>query len=325
MYLFPGKALAEQKERALALQVTELAREGKTLQLAAVLFTEDTGSMLYTGLKKEAAQRVGIQYQVHEFSMTDSLERVVEKIQHLNADPTITGIIIQKPYRSKWEAVISSQQRGGSDPSDFPTWWHTLTTALNETKDVDGLHPRTLDAIKRNTWRLEGRVLPATCRTVLTILDFALRQIPVSQLFSAGTRLHPTTQHQLPIAIVGKSDILGQPLFYELRNRHFQKMKLMGSHELQQLREIGVGLMEFPIIVTATGRPGLITGQLIADHAILIDVGEPQPDVDYVSIKNKAAFLTPVPGGVGPMTIVSLLENAVELEYNSRSESVSDQ
>lgn len=337
MILFSTATLVKQKEFALAKKVADLQKDGKHITVAAVLFTEDAGSVLYTNKKREAAERVGMNYQVYEFSMIDPLEKILQKIQELNNDPTVTGIIIQKPWRSKWQEVTAnlSISHESSDqgklittdksnqfiytpnaptsftedlttikPISFDSWWHTLTSALSESKDVDGLHPNTLESIKRNTWRKENRVLPATCKAVLEIMELAFLQTN-------------TPRQSSKIAIIGKSELLGIPLQAELRNLHFDSVRMLGRRELKQLTSIAAMLTDFDVIVSSTGQRNLITGDMIKKGTIVIDVGEPQPDVEYISVKDKAGFLTPVPGGVGPMTIVCLLENAVELALNS--------
>jgi methylenetetrahydrofolate dehydrogenase (NADP+)/methenyltetrahydrofolate cyclohydrolase len=288
MTIFNGYQFAQEREARLKHEVDQLGSD-QTPSVAAILFQEDQGSQLYTKLKKEAAERVGITYQVFTFSMRDPVTEVLEQLTVLNQDPSITGIIIQKPWRKSWQSIT------GGNVEDFNEWWHTLTQAIALHKDVDGLHPQTLVAIKNNTWEQEGRVLPATCKAVLEIL---------------------TTQNALQpekkVIILGKSDILGQPLFYQLQNLHLD-VEMIGSQELQARRESGALLLDADIIVSATGRQQLITGELLSVGVTVVDVGEPRPDVDFTSVATKASFLTPVPGGVGPVTVVCLLENTLQL------------
>lgn len=298
MILFNGVTLAKQRELTLQKEVQNLRTQDITPHIAAILFSEDAGSVLYTDKKKASAKHVGIGYEVHTFSMLDPVEQVIDVIQQLNSSDKVTGIIIQKPWRKTWESVF--QTTNHQPPITFNSWWNQLTSAIAEQKDVDGLHPNTIAAIQRNTWQQEKRVLPATCKAVLTILDQAFYQTEVPRQLSK-------------IAIVGRSDLLGIPLYHQLLNLHFEHVKLLGKKELSEYVELGYGLTEFDVVVTSTGQKSLITGKMIKPGAIVIDVGEPQPDAEYESVSKVAGFLTPVPGGVGPMTIVSLLENAVEL------------
>lgn len=292
MIIFNGIAEAKQRQDALRERVALLAKRGKQLKVAALVFQEDSGSLIYTTLKREAAERVGIQYLPKYVSTADELEMLKKELDSWAADETITGIIIQKPTKRVW-----SEQ--GREPAAFAAWWQSLVAAIAEQKDVDGLHPRTLVAIQDGSWQQRGKVLPATCAAVLSILELAAEQTQ-----------QPLEQSR--IAIIGKSDLLGTPLFYELKNRRVAA-ELLGKKELNVLKEQGGGVKDFSVVVTATGSRNLITGELIAENCILIDVGEPAADVDRVSVGEKPAFITPVPGGVGPMTIVSLLENAVAL------------
>lgn len=287
MIIFDGNAFAHTKELEIAAKVRA---KKLRLKIAAILFTEDKGSQLYTRLKKAAAERVGMEYVVENFSMKDDLVTVKKKLAELNSDESITGIIIQKPAKTVWQSVT------GGSAEEFQTWWGTIVMNIDEHKDVDGLHPSTLMHIKAGDWQEAGCVMPATAKAVLLILEEA--HAPKGK-----------------IIILGKSDILGQPLFYELKNRG-EDVEMIGSKELQTRITDGVALTDASVIISATGRPNLITGDLIKKGVVLIDVGEPKPDIDRVSIQEKAAFLTPVPGGVGPVTIVSLLENALEMWEN---------
>ena len=289
--IFDGYKMAKDIELQLTAEVAQLKKQGVNLCIASVLFTEDSGSVLYTQLKKEAAGRIGIDYQVQSFSLKTDVNQVIKHLHQLNTDQTVTGIIIQKPWRQTWQQITTGSAQ------DFQVWWQTLTQAINPAKDVDGLHPETMMAIKNHTWRQEKKVLPATCRAVLDIMTQALD--------------HQELQTK-KVVILGKSDLLGQPLFYELKNRGCE-VEMIGSAELTERVNGGVGLRDADIIVSATGRRHLITGEMIKTGAIVIDVGEPQPDVDFASVSPKAAFITPVPGGVGPMTVISLMKNCVQL------------
>ncbi len=292
MITFDGNAFARLKETELKLQVAELKKRNISPKITAILFTEDKGSELYTNLKKQAAERIGIMYDVVPFSMKDDPTQVGESIRRLNEDTTVSGIIIQKPWRTRWVEVT------GKTPEEFNEWWSNLVNQIDETKDVDGLHPATLEAIKKGNWQQEKKVMPATAKASLLILD---------QAFPETDELK-----KQKIIILGKSDILGQPLYYEFKNLGCD-VEMIGSKELVARKESGQLLLDADIIISATGHANLITGDLVKEGVVVIDVGEPKPDVDMASVKEKAAFVTPVPGGVGPVTIVSLLENCIEL------------
>ncbi len=289
MIVFDGNRVASQKEQALALVVKGLERR---VHIVAVLFREDQGSALYTSLKKATAERLGITYDVLTFSLRDDVETVIAEIQAANQNPQVTGIIVQKPWRRTWEEVV-----GGSsdDKGSFVKWWQQLTAAIAPTKDVDGLHPSTHDFITLGTWQAQGRVLPATCRAVLSILE-------------ENNLMSPTLKY----SIIGRSDLVGQPLLQVLRHSGYQ-VELLGRAELAQKVADGEGLLKTDVVISATGHKGIITGDMVKSGVAIIDVGEPKGDVDRISVDGKPGFITPVPGGVGPLTVICLMENAVEL------------
>ena len=312
MIIFDGIKKAAEIEAKLKQQVAQLETKP---QVAAVLFAEDPGSRLYTRLKQEAAKRVGIGYQIFQFSILTPVEDVISKITELNQDQAITGIIIQKPTKQIYLSSLEAGQ-GGERHITYSDWWSTLVSSIAETKDVDGLHPSTLAAIADGSWQEQGRVLPATCQAVVDILqDFcAVTEVSNGENNSIDTKQFRGLEclKNKKIIILGKSDLLGKPLFYYL---HFlgNNVEMIGSKELAERVEKGVALIDADVVISATGRKHLITGNLLKNGVALIDVGEPKPDVEFQTIKDKAAFITPVPGGVGPMTVVCLLQNAVSL------------
>ncbi len=349
MQIFDGKNWAAEKEVELRQQVAELPLQPV---IGAILFSEDAGSQLYTRLKKEAAERVGVGYSIREFSINDSLDYVAESVHRFNLDHEITGIIIQKPTKKVWERAL--EENRGEEPAEFAEyqdWWSALTALIDPEKDVDGLHPSTLAAIERGDWQEQGRVLPATAQAVLEIVDsFCASQSnfqPAARISAENAEIvngvgggrsadldhksvakahqedHQPTKSldlarvfsclaQKKVIILGKSDLLGKPLYYLLKNGRV-KVEMIGSQQLQQRIRQGVGLSDADVVISATGRPGLVIGEQLKPGVMVIDVGEPQGDVDFESVKDKAAFVTPVPGGVGPMTVVSLLQNVVKL------------
>lgn len=328
--IFNGEELAKQK--ALKLKQKVLAYQAKGLQpkVAAIFFKEDSASALYTSLKKQTAESLGIAYQARAFSFTDSVAEIQAHIDSLNADASVTGIIIQKPWTQKWLAAVP----GG----DFAQWWSCLVSHIatkkshGVNKDVDGLAPATLAAIKAGTWMQTGMVLPATARAVLSILKNYREKTDPD--FSYLTE---------KVLIIGQSDLLGRPLYWHIKNlmqkgatvpaafgeacqiavseaQDSQKkceVKLVGKQGFNDIIEQKKSLSDFRVIISATGQKNLINGELIVPHSILIDVGEPQGDIDLPSCLHKADFITPVPNGVGPMTVISLMANALDLLKNA--------
>lgn len=292
MIIFDGDQRAAQLEQQLQQQVQALVRQGTVLKIAAILFEEDAGSQLYTRLKSEAAVRAGIEYEVYEFSMSANVEQVAQKIVELNQDSTVTGIIIQKPWRNTWVKVKGINQDKGIKAvrQAFNAWWEFLTSKIELSKDVDGLHPD------------QKKILPATAKAVMTILDEAYLELKIST----------TDQLQQQIFVLGRSDIVGQPVFAELVKKGF-KVKMLTRDDVKQRLNSPKMFLDADVIISATGVEHLVTGGMVKKGVIVIDVGEPRPDADLESMNSKAAFITPVPGGVGPMTVMSLLANCVKL------------
>lgn len=324
--IFDGERLAKQKALKLKTKVAAYREKGIYPKIAAIFFYEDAASALYTALKKETAENLGIAYQAKAFSFATPVVEIQAYLESLNKDPSVTGIIIQKPWTKKW---LESVPNG-----DFAKWWSSLVSHIatqkshSVNKDVDGLSPDTLASIERGTWMQEQMVLPATARAVLSILkDYRSNVDPE---FSYLTER---------VLIIGQSDLLGRPLYWHIRNlmqkgatipqnfgeacqiavteaqqtKNECEVKLVGKQGLEELIEQKKSLSDFRVIVSATGQKNLINGSLIAPHSVLIDVGEPQGDIDLQSCLNKADFITPVPNGVGPMTVVSLMANALDL------------
>ncbi|OGJ21041.1 MAG: hypothetical protein A3A82_01745 [Candidatus Pacebacteria bacterium RIFCSPLOWO2_01_FULL_47_12] len=279
--IFDGFKTARVRENALEQKIVA-AHFAQPITIQAIVFIEDEGSMLYTRLKAEAAERVGIVYYSQQFSLQDPLDLVLAAVAAANKDSAVTGVIIQKPSRHLYEVT-------GTTP--YPQWWLALVSAIDPRKDVDGLHPDTLK---------QGKILPATCRAVLAILAEALGGTP-QQLQHQGKK----------ICIIGRSDLLGKPLASELL-RQGADVELLGKLDVAARQATGKKLFDAAVVISATGVADLITPDLVRQGVIAIDVGEPQPDIAR-AVADKASFFTPVPGGVGPLTVVSLLENGLEL------------
>ena len=299
--ILDGYQLAEQHRKQLEQKALLLRAHGLPPVVASVLFVEDAGSTLYTELKRQMAESLGIGYQVHTFSINDPVELAIKKIHELNQDNQVSGIIVQKPWRQTWLTTKGLTAEKGN--LEFRQWWWQLTTAITLRKDVDGLHPKTLESIQHGTWQKEGKVLPATCKAVIELLKAAFT---TTKLFDHLRKKH------LKTIILGKSDLLGQPLFAVLQTEECS-VEMIGSQELNERIAQKKFLLDADILVSATGRAKLITGELVKEGVVAIDVGEPKGDLDFEGVATKAAVITPVPGGVGPMTVVSLMENAVEL------------
>lgn len=280
--VFNGRAFAKQKEERL---VQEISRLDQKITVKSFTFVEDEGSVLYTKLKQQAAGRVGINFESIEVSLSDKVGDLVEKIYEASKQYNVNGVMVQKPAASVFQ-------------SGFPTdWWDELTAAILPEKDIDCLTKDNLIKIK------EGKplVLPATVQAVISILDEA------KQVLNIGGQKWRDSR----VAVIGRSNIVGKPLSWCLKERH-NVVELFGRDNLPR------DLTEFDIVVSAVGKEKLISGNLLKSGSIVIDVGAPRGDVDFESAVSETAFITPVPGGVGPVTVVSLLENIVLVNSSTK-------
>jgi methylenetetrahydrofolate dehydrogenase (NADP+) / methenyltetrahydrofolate cyclohydrolase len=264
--IFDGRELARKIEAEVAEKVRRLDR---TPKLASIVVGGDRTSHVYVNLKGQAAKRVGIQFEKLEFPVNSfQLSVLINKIKQLNADDSVTGIMVQMPL-----------------PSTFKGLTFKVVGAIDPRKDVDGLTGK-------------GRFLPATVKAVLTILQMANGKWPI-----VGRRS----------VVVGRSRIVGKPLAEKLVRRG-----AMVTVAHSQTPDLGAVTRTAEILVSATGKIGLITQDMVKPGAVVIDVGEPKGDVDE-GVRAVASFLTPVPGGVGPVTVACLLENVVECSLSHTS------
>lgn len=206
--------------------------------------------------------------------------------------------IVTLPISTKLEEIKERLLQAGSDPAISAiivqkpakvlepnlTWWSEIVSTIHQKKDVDGLRP---DRI----------VLPATARAILSIFDIACEHL----------RFRPTGK----IAVVlGRSEIVGKPVADELEKRFHMNVRRCGRKELATQPEI---VKQAELLISATGQEGLVTDDMLKQDVIVIDAGSPKAEVNTTGLFEIASFLSPVPGGVGPMTRVCLLENLIDL------------
>lgn len=278
--IFDGKKTAADTEAKLQAQVAADEAAGKHRRVVTFVFMEDEGSVIYANLKLKAAERIGIDYIPIECHLNGSLIHLTTMICYQAADPTVTGVMIQKPTKAVFQA--------NNPDGDFASWWKTLTDAIDPAKDIDGLTGK-------------SKFLPATVKACLTILDIAKASLNISDV----------EWQQNKVLVLGRSDIVGKPLAERLQSS-FALVDNFGKAEFSALLQSDKAkLAAYDIVIAAVGVPDLIAGDLLKEGVIAIDVGSPQGDMERKSVEAKAAFLTPVPGGVGPMTVISLMENIV--------------
>ncbi|OGV95598.1 hypothetical protein A2W24_06900 [Microgenomates group bacterium RBG_16_45_19] len=293
--IFDGRGEARKREQVLKHRVDSL---GRAPRLMSLVFHEDQGGQLYTRLKMEAALRVGIEFDREEFSLNDPVEQLVPEVQSLSQRPDVHGLLIQKPTKAVWKQVTGTHRHG-----EFGWWWQQLTSALAPAKDVDCLAKANLDLVYGGNWR----IVPATVKSILSILEIALN-LSNHELTNNNELKLKQALTGTKTVVIGRSEIIGRPLA-AVMTQAGAVVSLVGS----QTEDLGQHTASAKIVISATGVPKLIKEDLIRPGAVVIDVGSPAGDVDFEAVKDEVAFITPVPGGVGPMTVVSLLENLVEM------------
>jgi methylenetetrahydrofolate dehydrogenase (NADP+)/methenyltetrahydrofolate cyclohydrolase len=273
--IIDGKAIAakirgEQKERILRLQQQHGVRPG----LAVILVGSDPASQVYVRNKVTACKDVGIRSELVEMPVTATQDQLLSRIDALNTDPTIHGILVQLPLPPQIDV-------------------HSVLERIDFHKDVDGFHLYNVGGL------ITGNTVfpPCTPYGVQKILEH--EQIPVE-----GRN----------VVVVGASNIVGKPMALMLMH---QEATVCICHK--KTRDLGMFTMLADILVVAAGVPGLIVPQMVRTGAVVIDVGINRlpdgrivGDVDFEGVRQKASAITPVPGGVGPMTIAMLLYNTVQ-------------
>lgn len=271
--LLDGVAIASHVYSQLRERIRSLHGRGVLPGLAAVLVGENSASRIYIKNKTQACHDAGIYSEVHRFTADCSEEQLVSTVEHLNADPRIHGILVQLPLPSK----INSER---------------IMQAIAPAKDVDGFNWVNLGAM------VAGRTLLAPCTPlgVMTMLDYA--RVPIEGRSAV---------------VIGRSAIVGKPLALMLIARGATVS--VCSSKTPDLRQY---TLMADILAVAVGSPGLVDGSMLKPGAVVIDVGINRlpggklvGDVDFASASRVASRITPVPGGVGRMTVAMLIENTV--------------
>ncbi len=274
--IISGKELSAKLKAALAEEVkTFPARYGRVPHLVVILVGEDPGSVSYVTGKAKACEAVGIRNTSLRRSVDITEEELLSLIRDLNADPEVDGILVQLPLpRHISEAKVIE--------------------TISREKDVDGFHPLNVAAL----WQKQPCVLPCTPKGIIKMLKEA-------GVALAGKRA----------VVIGRSNIVGLPVAKLLLDEN--ATVTIAHSRTQNLAEL---TRSAEILVVAIGRPKFVTADMVGEGAVVIDVGvnrDPETgklcgDVDYAAVEPKASVITPVPGGVGPMTITCLMENTVE-------------
>lgn len=278
--LIDGKLVSQSVRDEISQHVEKLGREtGVVPGLAAVLVGDNPASEIYVRNKRKACEKVGIYSEEHKLAAKTSQDELMQLVEQLNDNPRIHGILVQLPLPDQ----INES---------------TILRAVSPLKDVDGFHPYNVGLL------VEGnpRFVSCTPGGIIKMLDYYNIDIEGKQA-----------------VIVGRSNIVGKPVSMLLLHRH--ATVTICHSRTKPLSEV---TKRADILVAAIGRANFITVDMVKQGAVVIDVGinrredgKLTGDVDFEAVKEKVSYITPVPGGVGPMTIAMLLNNTYISAKNS--------
>lgn len=269
-----GKNLADERAAILKTQVSELKSQGIVPLFCVINIGDDPSNKLYIKTKKRRADEIGIVQKVYQLPKTQSQQSLLTLIDRLNQDKEVYGIMIQLPVPPQ---INLNEALEHIDPE----------------KDVDCLTPSNVGRL----WRGDHYVEPATAHGVLALLDH-----------------YQIKLHGKKVVIIGRSSIVGKPLAALMLERD-ATVSILHS-KTKQLAEY---TKNADILVSAVGHANLVTPEMVKENAVVIDVGinrvnnQTVGDVNTALVKPKVSFITPVPGGIGPLTVESLMEQVVKL------------
>ena len=282
MQILDGKKAAQAIKDELKINTAQLAIEGKKIpHLAAILIGNNGASQTYVASKVKACEEVGFRSTLVNYEDTISEMKLLDKIQELNNDPDIDGILVQLPLPKH----ISDDE---------------VINAIDPGKDVDGFHPVNIGKMVQG----QNTFIPATPHGIMLLLEFY--------------KIETKGKHAV---VIGRSNIVGRPMSILLSGNSIPgNCTVTICHsQTKNLKEV---CLQADIIVAALGRPEFVKEDMVKDGAVIIDVGitrvadatkksgfKLKGDVEYETVAPKCSYITPVPGGVGPMTIAALLKN----------------
>lgn len=273
--LIDGKQAALNIRETLAEQITQRLAAGKPAPvLAVILVGADPASQVYVRNKHLACEKAGIESVSHTLPIETTQQALEALIDQLNADAGVHGILLQLPLPAHLDAT-------------------PLLERIRPEKDVDGFHPYNLGRLAQR----QPLLRPCTPKGIMTLL----KQLPINL-------------KGLKATIVGASNIVGRPMALELL---LAGCTVTVTHRFT--RDLAAELQDADLVVVGVGKPGLVRGEWIKPGAIVIDVGINRlpdgslvGDVEFETASQRADWITPVPGGVGPMTVASLIENTLQ-------------
>jgi len=271
--LLEGKPIAEKIKEEIKQQVQLM---NKKPVLASVLVGDNPGAEAYVKSQKKTADSLGIEYQFHKLDKDIAEEKLIEFVKELNRDASVSGIIMQMPLPPQID-------------------YKKISQFILPEKDVEGMHPANIGKIVFG----KAKILPCTPAAVMELLN------------STGIDLYGKE-----VVVVGHSEIVGKPLSLLLLEK-FATVTIchIGTSKAGKLEE---HVKKAEVLIVAVGKAGLIKGDLIKEGAIVIDVGINRVadkivgDVEFDAAEKRASYITPVPGGVGPLTVTMLMRNLIE-------------
>lgn len=291
MRLLRGRKIAD---KILADLKKAIQKQKSKPALAVLLVGENKASRIYASLKQKAAQRNGIGFYLYEFSKNSSEKEIIGKIKELNGDKKISGIIVQLPLPKKFSAQGGSASGGKTQK---------IINAISPEKDADGFSAQGGPAGGRHPQKNSTSLQPVFPKAILKLIESSGQKI-------AGKRA----------IVVANSKKFGETMVAALKQKKIRANYILAKEIKNNLAK----LKKADMIITAVGKPDLITGDMVKKNVVIIDGGiikkgkKVLGDVDFESVKNKVSYITPVPGGVGPVTIACLLENVYLLSKKSR-------
>ena len=288
MIILDGRKTSNDIKDEIAESVKEIVASGsRAPHLAAVIVGEDGASLTYVGSKVRACERVGFDSTLVKLSETTSEQELLDKVNELNNDQNIDGYIVQLPLPSH----IDSQK---------------ILMAVDPAKDVDGFHPTNFGKMALNL----PTFISATPYGIMELLE----------------RYNVDTQGKHTV-VIGRSDIVGRPvsILMSRKSNPGNSTVTLAHSRTQNIAEL---TKQADIVISALGSPDFVKADMVKDGVVVVDVGITRVkdesekgykivgDVDYENVSKKASYITPVPGGVGPMTIAMLLKNTLQA-FNS--------
>lgn len=271
--LIDGKAISNHVKQRIAAETAELTAKGTKPGLAVILVGEDPASQIYVNSKERACEQVGFYSEKHTLPADTTMTELLALIDRLNNDPKIDGILCQLPLPK------------GLDET-------AVINAIAPEKDVDAFHPANVGKIMIGDFDF----LPCTPAGIMEMLAYENIEIEGKHC-----------------VVVGRSNIVGKPMAMLMLHKN---ATVTICHS--RTKNLADYCRSADILIAAVGKANFITADMVKDGAVVIDVGMNRPadgklcgDVDFENVKEKASYITPVPGGVGPMTIATLMQNTL--------------